>query len=310
MPAPPPGSDRHLGVDLGGTFIKWAVVLRDGTTWKVVERERTPTLGQDGPDAVVGQLISVARAARSRHPDVSTLGIGVPGPYDPASGTTRDLTNFPGDWAGRQLANEVGTSVGLRTYLINDARAFGLAELRIGAGRGASSMVGVTLGTGVGGVVAIGGNVYQGHDGSAGEIGHQTVDRDGPPCNCGSHGCLEAFVRSDRIAEACGAATVEEAVARARSGDVAALAGLASVGRYLGIGLANIITLVTPDRVVIGGGGADALDLLLPSIHGEIEARVRMTSLDAVEIVTAELGIWAGAIGAAIHGAEAAPQQP
>jgi glucokinase len=167
-------------------------------------------------------------------------------------------------------------------------------------------MVGLTLGTGVGGVIAVDGKVHQGHDGTAGEIGHQTIDPDGPDCNCGNHGCLEAFARADRIAEACGTATAEEAVDRARNGDAAAIEGLRRVGRYLGIGIGNMIVVISPDRVVIGGGIAAAGDLLLASARDEIRRRVRTTSIAEVEIVTAELGTWAGAIGAAVHGAEAA----
>jgi glucokinase len=237
---------------------------------------------------------------------VTTAGVGIPGLYDPKAGVTRFLVNIPGPWDGHPVVGPVSAALGLPVALINDARAFGLAELRLGAGRGASSLVGLTLGTGVGGVIAVDGKVHQGHDGTAGEIGHQTIDPDGPVCNCGNHGCLEAFARADRLAEACGTATAEEAVERARNGDRAALAGLASVGRYLGIGIGNMITVISPDRVVIGGGIAAAGDLLLGPARDEIRRRVRTTSVTVVEIVTAELGTWAGAIGAAIHGAEQA----
>jgi len=204
------------------------------------------------------------------------------------------------------VAAPVADVLGLPVALINDARAFGLAELRLGAGRGASSLVGLTLGTGVGGVIAVDGKVHQGHDGTAGEIGHQTIDPDGPDCNCGNHGCLEAFARADRLAEACGTATAEDAVERARNGDAAALEGLRRIGRYLGIGIGNMIAVISPDRVVIGGGVAAAGDLLLDEARAEIRRRVLTTSVDEVEIVTAELGTWAGSIGAAVHGAESA----
>jgi glucokinase len=216
--------------------------------------------------------------------------------------------NVPGPWDGYPVAGPVGQALGVPVALINDARAFGLAELRLGAARGATSMVGLTLGTGVGGVIAVDGKVHQGHDGTAGEVGHQTIDPDGPSCNCGNHGCLEAFCRADRIAEACGTATAEEAVERARGGDAAALEGLRRVGRYLGIGIGNMIVVISPDRVVIGGGIAPALDLLLPEIRAEIRRRVLTTAVEEVEIVPAELGTWAGAIGAAVHGAEAAQE--
>ncbi len=243
--------------------------------------------------------------AIARCPGVSSVGIGIPGLYDPAAGTTRFLVNIPGAWLGRPVAAPVSAALGVPVHLINDARAFGLAELRLGAGRGARSIVGLTLGTGVGGVIAVDGRVQLGHDGTAGEVGHQTIDPDGPPCGCGNHGCLEAFARADRIAAACGTATAEAAVVAAQAGDPRALAGLAVVGRYLGIGIANMITVISPDRVIIGGGIAAAGDLLLEPIREELRQRVRTTALDEVEIVTAELGTWAGAIGAAVHGSEA-----
>lgn len=303
--ADPPPPTRHLGLDLGGTNIKWAVVERDAAGWSVLDRDQVATPTSDGPDAVVPRLATVGAEAIDRCPGVSTVGIGVPGLYDPVAGTTRFLVNLPGPWAGRPVAGPVGAALGLPAFLINDARAFGLAELRLGAGRGASSMVGLTLGTGVGGVIVVDGRVHQGHNGTAGEIGHQTIEPDGPWCGCGSRGCLEAFARADQIAAACGTTTAEEAVARARAGDVRATEGLAQVARYLGIGIANTISVLSPDRVVIGGGISAAADLLLGTIRDELRRRVRTTSLDQVEIVTAELGTWAGAIGAAIHGAEA-----
>ena len=218
----------------------------------------------------MARLATVGAEAIARCPGVSSVAIGVPGLYDPASGTTRFLVNLPGDWAGKPVAGPVGSALGLPASLINDARAFGLAELRLGAGRGATSMIGLTLGTGVGGVIAVDGRVHQGHDGTAGEIGHQTIDPDGPTCGCGNRGCLEAFARADRIAAACGTATAEEAFAQARAGDERATEGLARVSRYLGIGIANMITVITPDRVVIGGGISAAADLLLGPIREEL----------------------------------------
>lgn len=301
-------TSRHLGIDLGGTNIKWVVADEAGGEWQVRDRDQVATPAADGPDAVVARLATVGAEAIRRTSGVTSVGIGVPGLYDPIEGTTRFLVNLPGEWAGKPVAGPVGTALGLPACLINDARAFGLAELRAGAGRGAASMIGFTLGTGIGGVIAVDGRVHQGHDGTAGELGHQTIEPDGPWCGCGNRGCLEAFARADQIAAACGTATAEEAVARARAGDPQAVDGIARIGRYLGIGIANAITLITPDRVVIGGGIAAAADLLVEPIRAELRLRVRTTALDRVQIVTAELGTWAGAIGAAIHGAETARQ--
>jgi len=301
---------RHLGLDLGGTNLKWAVVAHDRGEWRAVARDQVPTRSADDeagvPAAIVAQLGEVAVAAIAAWGPVESVGVGVPGLYDPATGSTRFLVNVPGPWAGRAVAAPVAAAAGVPTALVNDARAFGLAELRLGAGRGAQSMVGLTLGTGVGGVIAVDGRVHQGHDGTAGEIGHQTIVPDGPWCNCGNRGCLEAFARADQICAACGTASVEEAVAAARAGDARALRGMRDVGRYLGIGIGNMITVISPDRVVIGGGVAAAGELLLEPIRDEIARRVTTTSLDRVALVTAELGTWAGAIGAAVHGAERA----
>jgi glucokinase len=302
---------RHLGLDLGATNLKWAMVEQAGDTWSTVAREQVATRldasPEEVPARVVGQLAEVAAEAIASCGPALSVGIGVPGLYDPVGGTTRFLVNIPGPWAGQPVARPVAEATGLPTVLVNDARAFGLAELRLGAGRGATSMIGLTLGTGVGGVIAIDGRVYQGHDGTGGEIGHQTIDPDGPACGCGNRGCVEAFARADQIAEACGTASAEEAVTRARAGDPRAVDGINRVGRYLGIGIANMIAVITPDRVVIGGGiGAGATDLLFEPIRSELRLRVRTTQLDDVELVAAELGTWAGAIGAAVHGAEAA----
>jgi glucokinase len=299
------GASRHLGLDLGGTNIKWAVVERDGAEWTCLDRDHVATPIADGESAVIARLISVGRDALARWPGVATVGVGVPGLYDPRTGVARFFVNFPTRWDGTPVAEPVSAGLGLPCVLINDARAFGLAELRLGAGRGASTMAGLTLGTGVGGVIAVDGQVRQGHDGTAGEIGHQTIDPDGPLCGCGNRGCLEAFARGEKVAAACGTATAEEAVRRALDGDAAAVAGLAEIGRYLGIGIANMITVLTPERVVLGGGIAAAGDVLFEPIRAEVARRVTTTSLDEVEIVPAELGTWAGAIGAAIHGAEA-----
>ena len=295
---------HHLGIDLGVTNLKWAVVDRDGDDWGSVDQGQRPTLAAEGPDAVIGRVTELGQAALERWPGITSVGIGIPGLYDPTEGSTRFLVNMPGEWVGRPVGPPIEAVLDRPVALINDARAFGLAELRLGAGRGAASLVGLTLGTGVGGVIAIDGRVHLGHDGTAGEVGHQTIDPDGPMCGCGNRGCLEAFTRADRIAAACGTDTAEAAIKAARTGDRRALDGLAEIGRYLGIGIANMVVVLSPDRVVIGGGIAAAGDLLLEPIRVELRRRVQTTSLDAVEVVTAELGTWAGAIGAAIYGAE------
>jgi len=314
-----PGSlrvSRHLGLDLGATNLKWAVLERREAGWETVARDQRPTRIADdpglAPEGIVAQLGEVAAELAASSGPLASVGVGVPGVYDPETGTAVDLINLPGAWAGVAIAAPVASAAGAPTAVVNDARAFGLAELRLGAGAeaGVRTLIGLTLGTGVGGVIIVDGRVLEGHDGSAGELGHQTIDPDGPWCGCGNRGCVEAYARADQIAAACRTASVEAAVRAAEAGDPVALAGLAEVGRYLGIGIANAITLLTPERVVIGGGVAAAGDHLFGPIRAELERRVTMTNLRRVALVPATLGIWAGAIGAALHGAERAGFAP
>ena len=302
-------SSRHLGLDLGATNIKWAAVeRRGGHHWEALDRGEAPTAASEGVQSVIARMAELARTAERRWPGVGTIGVGVPGLFDAASGATTFLPNLPPDWAGHPVRDALREHLGRPVELINDARAFGLAELRLGAGRGCQTMVGLTLGSGVGGVVVVDGHVHFGHDGTGGEVGHQTLVADGPACTCGNLGCLEALTNARAVAEACGTDTAEAAISAARAGEERALAGMAEIGRWLGIGIANLTVVLTPDRVVLGGGVAAAKELLLEPIRAELARRVHVTSLEAVEVVTAELGTWAGAIGAAVHGAEAAEE--
>ena len=301
---------RHLGLDLGGTLLKWAVIESADRGWDRLATDLVPTRLDAGADGIVDQMEEAAAAAGAEWGPFASVGLGIPGRYDAGGGRVTLTPNIPVRWEGIRVVDRLETVVRVPVHLVNDARAFTLAELRLGAGRGAQTLVGMTLGTGVGGGVVIWGKLYLGRDGAAGEIGHQTIDPDGPFCNCGNRGCVEAFARADVIAATCGASSVEEAVRAAAAGDARALDGLAQVGRYLGIGIANMVTVLTPDRVVVGGGVAAAGEILFAPIRAELGRRVRMTGSATVEIVPAELGIWAGAIGAAIHGAEAGERGP
>jgi glucokinase len=296
---------RHLGLDLGATNIKWALLAREGDAWSVVDRGHVPTDAAAGTDAVLARMAGLARDACAAHGDVSSLGVGVPGLYDRERGTTTFVPNLPPDWKDLPVVAPLEQATGVPVELINDARAFGLAELRLGAGRGCTTMAGFVLGTGVGGVVAVDGRIHFGHDGTGGELGHQTLLADGPPCTCGNRGCLEAFARADAVAAACGTETAEAAVRAAQSGDETARRGLVEVGRWLGVAVANVVVMLTPERVVIGGGVSGAGDLLLDPVRDEVRRRVHVTDLSQLDIVAAELGTWAGAIGAGLHAAEA-----
>ena len=177
----------------------------------------------------------------------------------------------------RPCASPVANALGVPTALINDARAFGFGEARLGAARGCDTAAFFTLGTGVGGAVVVGGRLQQGL-GNAGELGHLTVDPgpDAPVCGCGNPGCLEAHARAAAIARLGGRATSAEVVEAARAGDERAEKALAEAGRWLGVGMANVIVALNPERIVVGGGVADAGDLLLEPARRELRRRIRV----------------------------------
>jgi glucokinase len=188
--------------------------------------------------------------------------------------------------------------------LVNDSRALTLAELRLGAGRGARDLVCVALGTGVGGGVVVGGRLHLGLA-HAGEIGHQTVEPDGPPCGCGNRGCLDRMAGAGAIAAYAGTATVAEAVDAARAGDERSRAAFVRAAGYVGLALSNAIVLLWPERVVVGGGVAEAGELLFEPLRKVVADRACVAPVEDIEIVPAALGPVAGAVGAALWAAEA-----
>jgi glucokinase len=291
----------HVGLDLGGTNVKCAVV---DSSLRVLAVDICPTEAGDGPDGVLARVADLGRSVCSRFGEPETAGLALPGHFDAERGTGVLLPNLRGDWDGRPIAGPVGERLGLPVTLVNDVRALTLAELRLGAGRGASDLVCIALGTGVGGGVVIGGRVHLGL-GHAGEIGHTTVDPDGPLCGCGNRGCLDRMASAESIAAAAGCASVAAAAEAARAGDAAAVAAFARAGEYVGRVLAGAIVLLWPERVVVGGGVADAGELLLAPLRAEIARRAAVAPVDRIAVVPAELGTHAGAIGAALWAAEA-----
>jgi glucokinase len=291
----------HVGLDLGGTNIKCAVVAieDDGAPPRVLATKSEPTRSEDGPEAVLARVAALAQATAAPFGAPHGVGLGLPGHFDAETGTGVILPNLAGDWVGRPIAGPVAELLGMPVLLINDARALTLAELRMGAGRGARTMVCVTLGTGVGGGVVVDGRLHLG-SGHAGEIGHTIVDPDGPLCGCGNHGCLDRVAGAGAIAARAGRATVEEAIAAARGGDALARAALAHAAHAVGVALGSAAVLLWPDRIVVGGGVAEAGELLLAPLRREILTRARVCPTDAMTIVRAELGPAAGAIGAAL----------
>jgi glucokinase len=290
----------RLGLDLGGTNVKAAVL--DGSS-RVLATDACATGAADGPEAVLERVAALGRAVTEPFGEPATAGLALPGHFDAESGTSSLLPNLLGDWVGRPIAGPVGAQLGVPVTLVNDVRALTLAELRLGAGRGARDLVCVALGTGVGGGVVIGGRLHLGL-GHAGEIGHTTVDPDGPLCGCGNRGCLDRMASAQSIADAAGRADVAEAAAAALAGDEVARAAFARAGEYVGRVLAGAVVLLWPERVVVGGGVADAGDLLLEPLRAELRRRACVAPVDEIAVVRAELGAYAGAVGAALWGAE------
>ncbi|MGD2061067.1 MAG: ROK family protein, partial [Acidimicrobiia bacterium] len=209
---PPPTHEpnRVLGLDLGGTNIKGAIVETSaGSVPRVVHTDQGPTGADQGPEAVTRRLIELGRAAMTEAGAVEGAGVGVPGLFDFETGEVVFFTNLPGPWEGFPLRSRVADGLGVTVNLINDARAFTLAEGTVGAGRGARTLACLTLGTGIGGGLMIDGRLRFGAFGIAGELGHQTVQPGGPVCGCGNRGCLEAVARPPAIASAAGRTTIE-----------------------------------------------------------------------------------------------------
>jgi glucokinase len=315
-----------IGIDLGGTKIAAAAV--DLSTGTVLGRRVVPTEAHEGPPAVLirmaGVVEQVIAAAGMEHSQIAGLGVGVPGVIDPARGETLLLPNLATGWRNVPAGAEMERLTKIPTRLVNDARAFTLAEATLGAGKGAHTVIGVTLGTGIGGGIAIDGRIHLGIDMTAGEIGHMTIDPFGPLCGCGNRGCLETYASGTAIAASGAYAVIrgyttimgdlidrdvnkltpETILRAAEQGDAVAKEILERSGTYLGVGLANIVTLMSPNAIVVGGGAARLGEWILGPARREIERRCFVTPLDRVRIVPAVLND-AGIIGAAVWAGQA-----
>jgi glucokinase len=307
-PERPPDRRHYLGLDLGGTNIKVVVLEeRDGDLPVTVEQATLPTEAHRGPRAVVERVGEVGREVLGRRGPVAAIGVGVPGILD-ARGHAVLLPNLAGDWNGVPVQAPLTKALGQPVALVNDARAFSLAESVLGAGAGLGTVVCMVLGTGVGGGVVIDGRLLLG-TGIAGEIGHQTVLFDGPRCGCGNQGCAEALTRADVFARLGGQATAAEVYAAARAGDATAQAAVDHVVQWLGVAMANAYVLLAPDAFVIGGGIAAAGDLLLGPLEEVVRRHVFLAPPERIRVLPAALGPYAGGAGAALRGREAAREE-
>ncbi len=304
-----------IGVDLGGTNIKCALVAQDGS---VAHRLSMSTEAEAGARTVAQRICQAARqclqqAGRTLE-EVAGVGIGSPGTIDLAAGVVTFSPNLPG-WHDVPLRRMVEEELGVSCALENDANAAALGEAWQGAGREAGSLVLLTLGTGIGGGIVLDGHVWHGSKGVAGEIGHMCIDPDGPECGCGNRGCLEAYasatamVRRLREAIDAGAQTsladrTEQLTARdihraAVAGDETARQNIAQTGRYLGVGVSNILHCLNPEVVAFSGGVTAAGDMLLEPLRQEVAWRTMEHNRRGVQICFAELPDDAGIIGAA-----------
>lgn len=318
------GDRRHIvGVDLGGTSINVGVVPFEGGT--ILGMRSMPTESQRGAKAVVDRMVRMIRDAMKDAKreggleDDAFIGIGLgsPGPLDRTTGTVLETPNL--GWRNFPLRDLIANSIGLDAVLDNDANAATLGEWWLGAGRGVDNLVGVTLGTGIGGGIVIDGKVFHGASDVAGEIGHMTIDSTGRRCNCGNYGCLEAYASGPAIAaraiegleagaasvlpemaggdlHATTAETVYEAIV---AGDLYAAEVMRETAKFLGTGLANIINVLNPEMVVISGGVTRAGDHLFEPLRAEVRRRAFSEAANACRIVSSELGDMAGVIGAA-----------
>ncbi len=309
------GGESILGIDLGGTNCRGALVA---TTGEIGEIARMSTRIDEGCDSLLRRLIAFCeqflRRAQDRGSRVSAVGMGTPGVIA-ADGTITFSPNLL-PLNGLPLAAALKDALGLPVTIVNDANAIAWGEALFGAGRDFPSFLAVTLGTGVGGGLILTRSLWEGADGTAGEIGHFMVEPEGRICGCGSHGCMEQYASASGIVR-----TVHEHLAAgepsllgdwadteltshnialaARGGDRVAASAFAEAGRRLGQVLAGVTNLLNLDGVVITGGASESLDLMLPALNEEIDRRAFAVPADRLRIARGALGDNAGILGAA-----------
>jgi glucokinase len=298
-------------VDIGGTKIAIGVVSEHGA---VLTRREIPTQASEGFDAALDRIGSQLEQ-QSRGVELAAIGIGCTGPVNPVTGEIGEVEFLPG-WQGRNPVVRLSERFGLCAAMENDADAGALAEAKWGAGRGKDRLICVTVGTGIGGGIFLNGALYRGVDGAHPEIGHHVIEASGPRCFCGASGCWEVLASGPamarRYASDCaskGGGGLRDAMSicdAARAADASALRAVEIEARYLGIGLANLITLFTPEVIVLSGSVMESADLLLPGIRRVIDQSCGLVPASKVQVILSSLGrdaplIGAGAIGIRIH---------
>lgn len=292
-----------IGVDVGGTKVLAAVVAPDGT---VGRREERPS-DLASSEALLAEIDRAVEDLRSEQ-QVAALGFGLPSLIDQRRGRAVSSVNLP--LQGVDFRDRMSERHGLPVAIDNDANAAAIGEWRAGAARGAQNVVMLTLGTGVGGGLILDGRPFRGATGVGAELGHIVIGLDGPPCGCGGHGHLESYAAgpvADRAArELYGEGSDgHELVERGRKGEREAVEALAEIGRRLGAGIASLVNVFEPEVVVVGGGFGTAGELLLGPAREVLAREGLEPARDTVRVVPAELGFYAGVIGAGMIAFEA-----
>lgn len=296
-----------IGVDLGGTKLLAGAVAPDG---RLLHRTYRRTAGLDREELLGTIEAAVVETSAVVGGEVAAAGFGIPAMFDSRAGTAISSNHTPLD--GVEVADLLRDRLRMPVAVDNDANCATLAEWRRGAAAGALHVVALTLGTGVGGGLVLGGRLYRGAQGAGAEIGHMVVDEDGPACfgDCPGRGCLEALASGSAIARDAAAAglpaSAEEVARLAGEGDERSVELLRGVGRRLGAGLAGLAMIFNPQVIVIGGGVIAAGELLLAPAREELLRRAMEPSRSAVRVEAAAFGADAGMIGAALLAAEEA----
>jgi glucokinase len=294
-------------VDIGGTKIAAGMVTASG---QLLARVECPTAPERGLADGLSRITTMLQEAASRAGgDLRGIGIGCTGPVDPLAGTIGDVEFLPG-WEGADIAAELSRGFGVPAAIENDADAAALAEAAWGAGRGASRFIYVTVSTGIGAGLVFDGRLYRGVDGAHPEIGHHVIDPSGPACFCGAYGCWESLASGPAMAQWTRDGTLDgfhalesldarSICAAAEQGEPVAQAAVAREGYYLGLGLANLITLFVPEVIALGGGVMRSRHLFWDQILETIRATCGLVPFEKVRLVPAVLGMNVGLAGAA-----------
>ncbi|KYH29062.1 MULTISPECIES: ROK family protein [Clostridium] len=301
-----------IGIDLGGTKISGAVADFDGN---IVSQYTIPTKAEEGEEAVLQRIIlvieKVIEESKVAKDKIVTIGIGSPGPLDAKEGKIITTPNLP--FRNFNLVKPLKDKFNIPVYLDNDANVAAMGEYIFGAGKGTSNMIFVTVSTGIGGGAILNGKIYRGNTSNALEIGHMTLEKDGPRCNCGNYGCAEALasgtaigrLAKEEIAKGVKTSlttyenvTSYEVFKEAEKGDAVAKAVLDKALNYLGICIANIIVSFDPEMVIIGGGVSKGGDIVFKKVQEVVNKRCFKSMAESTKIVPAGLGTNAGLMGA------------